>query len=84
MSEELRLRIVSGIVMAAVVLVATARALKMNGGVAKKDLSEPNVDAVRAGSVNLKRHIENVKKFGITPKLHGQLRKRFQKGFEAG
>ena len=53
----------------AVVLVATVRALKMNGGVAKKDLGEPNVDAVRNGSVNLKRHIENVKKFGITPTI---------------
>jgi formate--tetrahydrofolate ligase len=53
----------------AVVLVATVRALKMNGGVAKKDLGEPNVEAVRAGSVNLKRHIENVKKFGITPTI---------------
>lgn len=53
----------------AVVLVATVRALKMNGGVAKKDLTEPNVDAVRKGSVNLKRHIENVKKFGVTPTI---------------
>ncbi|MFC4256422.1 formate--tetrahydrofolate ligase [Altererythrobacter xixiisoli] len=53
----------------AVVLVATVRALKMNGGVAKKDLGEPNVDAVRKGSVNLKRHIENVKKFGVTPTI---------------
>jgi formate--tetrahydrofolate ligase len=51
----------------AIVLVATVRALKMNGGVAKKDLGEPNVDAVRAGSVNLKRHIENLAKFGIVP-----------------
>jgi len=53
----------------AVVLVATVRALKMNGGVAKKDLGAPNVDAVRAGSVNLKRHIENLKKFGLTPTI---------------
>jgi len=54
----------------AVVLVATVRALKMNGGVAKKDLTTgANVDAVRAGSVNLRRHIENVKKFGITPTI---------------
>jgi formate--tetrahydrofolate ligase len=51
----------------AIVLVATVRALKMNGGVAKKDLGEPNVEAVRAGSVNLKRHIENLAKFGIVP-----------------
>ncbi|MEO5708066.1 MAG: formate--tetrahydrofolate ligase [Alteraurantiacibacter sp.] len=54
----------------AVVLVATVRALKMNGGVAKKDLTTgENVAAVRAGSVNLRRHIENVKKFGITPTI---------------
>ncbi|WAT18814.1 formate--tetrahydrofolate ligase [Aurantiacibacter sp. MUD11] len=53
----------------AVVLVATVRALKMNGGVSKQNLGEPNADAVRAGSVNLKRHIENVKKFGITPTI---------------
>jgi formate--tetrahydrofolate ligase len=54
----------------AVVLVATVRALKMNGGVAKKDLTTgENVDAVRKGSVNLRRHIENVKKFGITPTI---------------
>jgi len=59
----------AGIQPDAIVLVATVRALKMNGGVAKKDLGEPNVDAVRAGSVNLKRHIENVKKFGITPTI---------------
>jgi len=53
----------------AVVLVATVRALKMNGGVAKKDLGDANPEAVRAGSVNLRRHIENVKKFGITPTI---------------
>ena len=51
----------------AIVLVATVRALKMNGGVAKKDLGEENVEAVRNGSVNLKRHIENLAKFGIVP-----------------
>ena len=51
----------------AIVLVATVRALKMNGGVAKKDLGEPNVDAVRKGAVNLERHIENLNKFGINP-----------------
>ncbi len=51
----------------AIVLVATVRALKMNGGVAKDDLGKPNADAVRAGAVNLKRHIENLKKFGVTP-----------------
>ncbi|KLE35173.1 formate--tetrahydrofolate ligase [Aurantiacibacter luteus] len=51
----------------AIVIVATVRALKMNGGVAKNDLGTPNADAVRAGAVNLKRHIENLKKFGVTP-----------------
>ena len=47
------------------VIVATVRALKMNGGVAKADLSEENVDAVRAGAVNLVRHIENMHQFGV-------------------
>ena len=46
-------------------IVATIRALKMHGGVAKTDLAEENVDAVRAGFANLKRHVENVRKFGI-------------------
>jgi formate--tetrahydrofolate ligase len=58
---------IAGLAPDAIVLVATVRALKMNGGVAKKDLAEPNVGAVRAGSVNLKRHIENLAKFGIVP-----------------
>jgi formate--tetrahydrofolate ligase len=58
---------IAGLAPDAIVLVATVRALKMNGGVAKKDLGEPNVEAVRAGSVNLKRHIENLAKFGIVP-----------------
>jgi formate--tetrahydrofolate ligase len=58
---------IAGLKPAAIVLVATVRALKMNGGVAKKDLGEENVEAVRAGSVNLKRHIENLAKFGIVP-----------------
>ena len=53
----------------AIVLVATVRALKMNGGVAKKDLGDANAEAVRKGAVNLERHIENVKKFGITPTI---------------
>ena len=48
-----------------VVIVATLRALKMHGGVAKTDLSEENVQAVRDGFSNLKRHVENVRKFGI-------------------
>ena len=53
----------------AVVLVATVRAMKMNGGVAKTELADENVNAVRVGSVNLKRHIENIRKFGITPTI---------------
>jgi len=58
---------IAGLKPDAIVLVATVRALKMNGGVAKKDLGEPNVDAVRKGAVNLERHIENLNKFGINP-----------------
>jgi len=49
----------------AVVIVATVRALKMNGGVKREDLGTENVDAVRKGLVNLGRHIENVKSFGV-------------------
>ena len=49
----------------AVVIVATLRALKMNGGVTKDALIEENVEAVRAGFANLKRHVENIRKFGI-------------------
>jgi formate--tetrahydrofolate ligase len=49
----------------AVVVVATVRALKMHGGVAKADLSTPNADAVRRGADNLKRHLSNIKKFGV-------------------
>ena len=49
----------------AVVIVATLRALKMNGGVAKDALTEENVEAVRVGFANLKRHVENIRKFGI-------------------
>mgnify|MGYP000884686356 FL=1 len=49
----------------AVVIVATLRALKMNGGVAKDALTEENIEAIRAGFVNLKRHVENIRKFGI-------------------
>lgn len=51
----------------AAVIVATVRALKMNGGVAKTDLAPENVDAVRTGFANLAGHIENVKKFGVPP-----------------
>jgi formate--tetrahydrofolate ligase len=47
------------------VIVATIRALKMHGGVAKEDLKAENVGAVEAGFANLKRHIGNVKKFGV-------------------
>ena len=54
----------------AIVLVATVRSLKMNGGVPKNELTEgENVEAVRKGAVNLKRHIENLKKFGVTPTI---------------
>ncbi|HTO33793.1 MAG TPA: formate--tetrahydrofolate ligase [Pararhizobium sp.] len=49
----------------AAVIVATARAMKMNGGVKKEDLGQENVDAVRKGCANLGRHIQNVKKFGV-------------------
>ncbi|PRX35163.1 Formate-tetrahydrofolate ligase [Meinhardsimonia xiamenensis] len=49
----------------AVVLVATVRALKMNGGVAREDLGSENVKAVAAGCANLGRHIENLKQFGV-------------------
>jgi len=48
-----------------VVLVATVRAMKMNGGVAKNDLNAENVAAVQAGCPNLGRHIENLKSFGV-------------------
>lgn len=49
----------------AVVIVATLRALKMHGGVAKTDLNQENVEAVRKGFANLKRHVENIRKFGV-------------------
>ena len=50
----------------AVVLVATVRALKSHGGVARPDLNKPNVDAVRKGAANLERHIDNIKNgFGL-------------------
>ncbi|MEM9344082.1 MAG: formate--tetrahydrofolate ligase [Pseudomonadota bacterium] len=55
----------AGLKPAAVVIVATVRAMKMNGGVAKDDLGAENVDAVRAGCANLGRHIENIKQFGV-------------------
>ena len=49
----------------AAVIVATVRALKMHGGVSKTELKTPNVEAVKKGLVNLEKHIENVKKFGV-------------------
>lgn len=49
----------------ATVIVATVRALKMHGGVPKTELKTPNVEAVKKGLVNLEKHIENVKKFGV-------------------
>ncbi|HFR3538496.1 TPA: formate--tetrahydrofolate ligase [Streptococcus suis] len=49
----------------AVIIVATLRALKMHGGVAKTELSTENVEAVKAGFSNLKRHVENIQKYGI-------------------
>jgi len=49
----------------AVVIVATVRALKMHGGVAKDDLGKENVQAVKDGCVNLQRHVENVKSYGV-------------------
>ena len=55
----------AGLNPAAVVLVATVRALKSHGGVAKTDLNKPNAEAVRAGAANLIRHIENLQGFGL-------------------
>ncbi len=49
----------------AVVLVATVRALKYNGGVAKEDLKEENLEALKKGIVNLEKHIENLQKYGV-------------------
>jgi formate--tetrahydrofolate ligase len=55
----------AGLVPAAAVIVATVRALKMNGGVAKADLGREDVAAVVRGAVNLQRHIDNVRGFGV-------------------
>jgi formate--tetrahydrofolate ligase len=55
----------AGLAPAVVVVVATVRAMKMNGGVAKADLGTENVDAVEKGCSNLGRHVENVKSFGV-------------------
>ncbi len=55
----------AGLAPAAAVVVATVRALKMHGGVAKADLGRVDVEAVRRGAANLRRHVENVRKFGV-------------------
>ena len=55
----------SGLSPKAVVVVATIRALKMHGGVAKGDLKTENIDAIEKGFVNLERHLENLAKFGV-------------------
>lgn len=55
----------AGISPDAVVIVATVRALKYNGGISKADLKIPNVDALKKGIVNLEKHIENMKSFGV-------------------
>ena len=55
----------AGLAPAAAVVVATVRALKMHGGVAKPDLGTPDAGAVRRGAANLRRHVENLRKFGV-------------------
>jgi len=55
----------AGLKPAAAVIVATVRALKMNGGVKKEDLGQENIEAVKKGCANLGRHIENMKQFGV-------------------
>ena len=55
----------AGIAPSAIVVVATLRALKYNGGIPKAQTSQPNPDAVRAGLCNLAAHVENMKKFGV-------------------
>ncbi len=57
----------TGLMPDAVVLVATIRALKMHGGVKKEDLKTENLKALEAGMSNLRRHVENVRKFGLVP-----------------
>ncbi len=56
-----------GLAPSAVVVVATVRALKMQGGVAKDQLTRPDIAALEAGVANLRRHVRNVEKFGVTP-----------------
>lgn len=51
----------------AVVVVATIRAIKMHGGIAKDKLKEENIDALKTGIVNLERHVKNVRKYGLEP-----------------
>ncbi|WP_457963093.1 formate--tetrahydrofolate ligase [Arthrobacter sp. D1-29] len=58
---------VADVAPSAVVVVATVRALKMHGGVAAEKLKEPNLEALLAGVDNLRRHVHNVAKFGVTP-----------------
>jgi len=55
----------AGLTPAAAVIVATVRALKMHGGVAKDDLKKENIEALKKGCTNLGRHLENMKKFGV-------------------
>jgi len=55
----------AGLVPEAAIVVATVRALKMHGGVKKDGLGKPDVEAVRRGAANLRRHIRNVKRFGV-------------------
>src|SRR6202171_2496822 len=57
----------AGLTPSAAVIVATVRALKMHGGIAKDDLKHENATAVAKGCDNLKRHLENVRKFGVPP-----------------
>ncbi|MEZ5890373.1 MAG: formate--tetrahydrofolate ligase [Xanthobacteraceae bacterium] len=57
----------TGLAPECVVLVATIRALKMHGGVKRENLKEENLKAVEAGLPNLRRHIENIRKFGLVP-----------------
>ena len=57
----------SGLRPDAAVLVCTVRALKLQGGARKKDLADPDVAALRAGAVNLERHIDNLRQFGLNP-----------------
>ena len=57
----------AGLIPSCVVIVATIRALKMHGGVEKENLKKENIDALKKGLSNLKRHILNIKKFGLKP-----------------